>query len=283
MVLVTLIGVNLQVMHSNSYPPYVSCLIYIHVYNLDRRKFTGMHGHSYPPPAPRLFPMFLPSVTHHYLSLPTTMSFPTPPLPYAPSHPSPCPLVLLSFAARKQCHASTTDHPLPYIYRPSHPSPCPLAWAHSHSQQGSNAMLQPQTTPFQEQVLQQVIYNPEVITITVKSHPCTSITAGATQPTDKGVVVVEGYPWYMGTVTCVLTQPGSTDVSQLQGSDVTITVDTRGTTTGAQVSDRVSERWLDDQHVSLADASNQLIHPPSSLITSFSSPPPIHPLHPITA
>ena len=222
------------------------------------------------------------------LSHTTTCHFPLPclfPPPHYHMHPLTPALVLLScFHSQQGSNAMLQPQTTPYhIYIPSHPSPCPLAWAHSHSQQGSNAMLQPQTTPFQEQVLQQVIYNPEVITITVKSHPCTSITAGATQPTDKGVVVVEGYPWYMGTVTCVFTQPGSTDVSQLQGSDVTITVDTRGTTTGAQVSDRVSERWLDDQHVSLADASNQLIHPPSSLITSFSSPPPIHPLHPITA
>ena len=141
-------------------------------------------------------------------------------------------------------------------------------------------MLQPLITPFQEQTLQQVTYNPLVISITVKSHPCTSVTATPTQTTDSGYMV--GYPWYMGTVTCVLTQPGSTDIrythttflthdgvahalvqilqithlqndtsspwplfcclvvllyySELQGSDVVITVDTRGTTTGAQVS-----------------------------------------------
>ena len=42
-------------------------------------------------------------------------------------------------------------------------------------QQGSNAMHQPLTAPFQEQVLQQIIYNPMVINITVKSHPCTRL------------------------------------------------------------------------------------------------------------
>ena len=49
-------------------------------------------------------------------------------------------------------------------------------------QQGSNAMHQPLTKPFQEQVLQQIIYNPMVINVTVKSHPCTRLVTLSTHP-----------------------------------------------------------------------------------------------------
>ena len=144
--------------------------------DVDRGQFTGaIILTSYPHP-PCLFPM-LPLPFCHYLILSLAHSISSP-LLSTPSQPGPC-------------------------------SPVPLSCVYT-SQQGSNAMLQPLITPFQEQTLQQVTYNPLVISITVKSHPCTSVTATPTETTDSGYMV--GLPWYMGTVTCVLTQPGSTDI-----------------------------------------------------------------------
>ena len=65
----------------------------------------------------------------------------------------------------------------------------------------NNVLANPLTTPFQEEAVAAVTYDPTAIAVTVKGLTCTSLTVTDARPA--------GLPAYVATVTCVMVRPGA--------------------------------------------------------------------------